>query len=107
MSARSSDIELAEMQELIDDAKKQVIEWYNPQTKRHFIKTQIWSASYEWPEQRHPGELTELYVLDGGEAKGTIIADYYNGVVTCYDKYHTKVMTRRTMYADRRLGDTE
>lgn len=94
-----------EMKELIADAKKQVIDWYNPKTTRKFIKTQIWSASREFPGKN--GCLTELYILEGGEAKGTIVADYYNGVVTAYDMYHTKVLTRTTMFNDRRHGEQD
>lgn len=93
-----------EMKELIEEAKKQVIEWYNPGTPRKFIKTQIWSASKQFPDQKEPGALTELYVLEGGEAKGTILVDYYNGVVLAYDRLHIKTLERRTMYA-RRYGD--
>ncbi len=100
-----NDTKKAEMKELIADAKQQVIDWYNPKTTRKFIKTQIWSASREFYEKS--GCLTELYILEGGEAKGTIIADYYNGVVTAYDIYHTKVLTRRTMFNDRRHGEPD
>lgn len=94
-----------EMKELIEEAKKQVKNWYNPDTPRKFIKTQIWSASREFPGKS--GSLTELYILEGGEAKGTIIADYFNGVVTAYDKFHINVLTRRTMFNDRRHGEDE
>ena len=87
-----------EMKELIDGAKNLVKAWYDKDTKRGFIKTEIWSASNQYPG-RKAGSLTELYVLEGGEAKGTIIADHFNGVVVAYDKYHIIVSERRIVLA--------
>jgi hypothetical protein len=73
-----------EMEKMIKDAKKQILAWYNPETDREFIESSTWSASPQYGEGS--GSLTKLFVLQGGEAKGTILADYFNRVVIAYDR---------------------
>jgi hypothetical protein len=85
-----------EMEEMIESAKKQVLSWYNLDTKREFIETSIWSASDQFNSHK-AGNLTKLFVLSGGEAKGTIIADYFNGIVIAYDRTFNNIRIFRGM----------
>lgn len=84
-----------QMGDLIENAKRQVIEWYNPTTPRKFIESCIWSASIEYGEG--VGSQTRLFVLQGGEAKGTILADYFNGVVIAYDRIFSEIRVWKTI----------
>lgn len=78
-----------EMEKLINAAKEQILDWYNPETDRKFIESSIWSAFPQYGEGA--GSLTKLFVLQGGEAKGTILADYFNRVVIAYDRTFSEV----------------
>jgi len=78
-----------ELEKIIKDAKKQILAWYNPETDREFIESSIWSASPQYGEGS--GSQTKLFVLQGGESKGTILADYFNRVVIAYDRTFNEV----------------
>jgi hypothetical protein len=67
------------MEALIDKAKRQVKNWYNIQTPREWIETDVWSVPPDG------GQVTRIIILRGGEPKGTIIANYAFGVVVCWD----------------------
>lgn len=79
----------ARMEALIKMAKEQAKEWYDPKIDRKWIETEIWSYP---PED---GELTKIFVLEGGEAKGTVLASYRFGTVIAYDMYFKKTRTYR------------
>ncbi len=87
-----------EMEEIIKKAKEQVLNWYNPETDRAFIETSIWSASPDYGEGS--GNLTKLFILQGGEAKGTILADYFNGTVIAYDRTFSQTRIWRTIFKE-------
>lgn len=82
-----------EMEDMINDAKKQILDWYNPETDRKFIESSIWSASPQFGDGA--GSLTKLFVLQGGEAKGTILADYFNRIVIAYDRTFNEIRAWR------------
>ncbi len=79
----------ARMEELIEMAKQQAKDWYIPDTNREWIETQIWSYPPEG------GELTKIFILKGGEAKGTVLANYRFGTVIAYDMDFKKTRTYR------------
>jgi hypothetical protein len=82
-----------EMEKMIKDAKEQILNWYNPKTDRKFIESSIWSASPQYGIGA--GSLTKLFVLQGGEAKGTILADYFNRIVIAYDRTFNEIRVWR------------
>jgi len=76
------------MQVIIDLAKEQVINWYNPITNREWISQSIGNNIPKFSNR--PEERTEMYVLTGGEAKGFVVAFHGLGKVIAYDMYATR-----------------
>jgi len=90
-----SEDEEAEMNEMIEEAKKQVIEWYNSGTPRKFIESSLWSASLQHGEGS--GYLVKTIILEGGEPKGTILVNYFTKTVIAFNKNYNKIRTWKGM----------
>jgi len=73
------------MEELIERAKAQVKAWYSPRnpTKREFIETDCVHL-IPTPEHQNKGKC-KIFILEGGEPKGTVIANYHDGTVVTFD----------------------
>lgn len=74
------------MEEAIEKAKKQVKDWYNPDTPRVFVET---SCAYSIPENGRV--YLKVFVLAGGEPKGTVIVNYHDWVVIAFNLGYTKM----------------
>ena len=77
-----------ELLKLVEKAKQIVKDdWYSKDTKRKWLSTYIWSTP------PYGGNLIEVIILEGGEAKGTIIVDYFNSTIELWDIYHHQRLT--------------
>lgn len=87
-------VECKSMDDAIERAKKQVKDWYSPDTKRIFISTE---CAYSIPEDDH-GVMLKVFVLSGGEPKGTIIVNYHDFIVIAFNLGYTKMKIYRVTY---------
>jgi hypothetical protein len=80
-------VECKTMEEAIEKAKKQVKDWYTPDTKRVWIENIF---AYSIPENNNRIML-KVFALSGGEPKGTVIANYHDWVVIAFNFGYTKM----------------
>jgi len=83
-----------QIEKLIDKAKKQVINWYNPKTTRRWIEISSDSIILPIPRITEAQNITKMFVLEGGEPKGIVIVNYFMGIVIAFDSY----MRRNKVY---------
>ncbi len=84
---------MATVEQLIEEAKKQVKTWYSPSkpTQRGWVEQSVRNACS--PERKD--SYTKVFVLEGGEPKGTVIANYHAEVVMAFDMHFTQMKMYR------------
>ena len=80
------------MEEAIERAKKQVKDWYNPDTPRVWIENE---CNYNLPQYSNDGGYLKIFVLQGGEPKGVVIANYHIRVVVALSIWYNDIKMYR------------
>ena len=80
---------------MIERAKAQVKEWYSPRapTKREFIETNCVHMITDSGTQNKGA--CKIFILEGGEPKGIVIANYHDRTVIAFGIYFQRMKIYR------------
>jgi hypothetical protein len=82
MKRKQQVTELHTIDECIEAAKKQVKDWYSPNSIREFIET---NCNYFDGKTSEKFPRLRVFALQGGEPKGFFIVNYYDRSVIAFD----------------------